>query len=291
MDIFDEFWLFVRKYLFSILLILAGITCLIVGVTTNANADLAQSSYFVYGAIGLFLLGAMSLFFILQQKISRTITAIFSLLFVCSASLYLWLNIKTVKEEIVYQKEVKESITLAKQGLKDIQKLQDAYEKKYKKHAVNFDQLIEFAETDSITVLISAKGDLPTRKMTVEEGKQLGLRYPAEVWTEDFALRLNLPNFVREYAKIPVAVDLFEEKEKESREYPFSIEQLKVQRTIETDSTYKEFKFNNLYNPKDSTTLVIITSIPPYGPQKDYDVKEVYQIGSHAEKTMKTNWK
>ncbi len=289
MDSFDQFWLFVRKYLFSILLILAGITCLIIGVSSNANADLGQSSYFIYGAIGLFLLGFMSLFFILKEKISRGVTVILSLIFIGASTLYLVLNVKTVKQEIVYQNDVKESIKLAKQGLKDIQKLQDAFEKKYKKYALDFDQLTEFAKNDSIRVLVKAEGDLPSRKMTVEEGKKLGYRYPKDVWTEEDALKLGL--IIREYDKIPVSEDLFseEEQEKQNREYAFNINKINVQRTIEKDSSKKEFKFITNYNAKDSSTYVVITSIPPYGPQKEYDIKEVYQLGSETEKSMKTN--
>lgn len=45
-------------------------------------------------------------------------------------------------------------------------------------------------------VLVRAEGDLPKRKMTVSEAKQLGLRYP-EVWTEKYAIALGL--IIREY--------------------------------------------------------------------------------------------
>ena len=290
MDIFDEFWLFVRKYLFSILLVLAGIMCVVLAVTTNANKDLAQSSYFIYGAIGLFLLGGMSLFFILKEKISRIITVIFSLAFIIGAVFYLALNVITVKKQIKYLEDVKQSELLAKQGLEDIQKLQDAFEKKYDKYATSFEELKTFAKTDSIKVLVRAEGDLPSRKMTVEEGKKLGLRYPAEVWTEEYALALNL--IVRDYAKVPVVEDIFseEEQKKEKREYTFDVDKIEIQRTIESDSASKRFRFSNYLNKKDSTTFVIVTSSPPYGPQKKYDIKNVYKIGSHEELHMKTNW-
>lgn len=290
MDIFDEFWLFVRKYLFSILLILAGISCVIIGVSTNSNADLSQSSYFLYGAIGLFLLGGMSLFFILKEKISRTITVVFSLLFILASYIYLQLNYNTIQNERKYRKEVKESIMLAKQGLKDIQKLQDAFEEKYDKYATTFGELKQFAQTDSIEVLVRAEGDLPSRKMTVPEARQLGYRYPKEVWTEKDALALGL--IIRDYAKVPVVEDIFseEEQKKEKREYPFEVEKIEVQRTIKSDSASKQYKFDNYINEKDSTTYVIVTSIPPYGPQKKYDIKDVYKIGSHEELHMKTNW-
>jgi len=290
MDSFDQFWLFVRKYLFSILLIIAGISCVILGVSNGANKDLGQSSYFLFGAIGLFLLGFMSLYFILKEKISRSITVVFSILFIGASALYIFMNINTVKAEIKYQEEVLASEVLAKQGLKDIQKIQEAFEKKYKKYATSFDELLKFATTDSIRVLVKAEGDLPDRKMTVEEGRRLGYRYPKAVWTEEDALKLNL--IVREYADIPVVEDLFnnEKSKKEERVYDFSVEKLPIQRTIESDTADKRFKFDNFVNEKDSTTYVIVTSQAPYGPQKEYDVKDVYKIGSHEELQMKTNW-
>jgi len=41
----------------------------------------------------------------------------------------------------------------------------------------------------------------------------------------------------------------------------------------------------------DSTLHVEILSVPPYGPQSDYDVTEVYKLGGLDEKSMKSNWK
>jgi hypothetical protein len=289
MDIFDEFWLFVRKYLFSILLILAGISCLIVGASSNGGTDLTQSAYFIYGSIGLFILGFVSLFFILQHKISRGITAGLSLVFIFGSAFYLFLNVKTVEDRIIYLAQVEESKDLAKQGLKDIQKLQEAFDRKYRKFAGNFPELIHFAKNDSIKVLVKAEGDLPSRKMTVPEAKLLGYKYPKEVWTEVDALKLGL--IIRDYAKIPVSEDLFSavEQEKQNRLYPFSIDNLSLQRTIETDSSTKHFAFNTKL--VDSTLHVEILSISPYGPQFDYDITEVYKLGGLDEKSMKSNWK
>lgn len=289
MDIFDKFWLFVRKYLFSILLILAGISCLTMGISTNGPSSLAQSSYFIYGAIGLFLLGFLSLYFIIQKKLSKIIMILLSVLFIAGSLFFLNLNVKTVEERIIYLKEVEMSEDLAKQGLKDIQKLQEAFDRKYRKFAANFPELIHFAKTDSIKVLVKIEGDLPSRKMTVEEGRQLGYRYPKEVWTEADALKLGL--IVRDYAKIPVSQDLFsaEEQEKQNRKYPFDIDKLANQRTIANDPSVKEFQFETKL--ADSTLLIQILSVPPYGPQLDYDVTEVFKLGGLDEKSIKSNWK
>ena len=288
MDFFDQYKLFSRKYLFSILLILAGILCLSVAANMISTISYEKAQYFFLGAIALFLLGFVSLFFILKKQISRVITVILSVVFLGLSTFYIILNVKTVKDRIIYLEQVKASKELAKQGLTDIQKLQEAYDRKYKKLATSFDELIKFAKYDSIKVLTRAEGDIPSRRMTVEEAKILKYRYPKAVISEEEAIKLNL--IIREYSKVPVAKDLFkvDQKEKQNRLYPFDINQLTVQRTIYKDSP-KTFKV--ITNTPDSVTFVEIQSIPPYGPQEDYDIDIVYSIGSINEKGTKPNWK
>ena len=72
-----------------------------------------------------------------------------------------------------------------------------------------------------------------------------------------------------------------------NREYEFDIDKLAVQRTIDNKS--KQFSFKAAV--VDSVNTVLIQAIPPYGPQKDYDVKDTLQLGSLTEKNIKTNWK
>ncbi|MGB1041178.1 MAG: hypothetical protein ACPGVD_09920 [Flavobacteriales bacterium] len=288
MDFFDQYKLFSRKYLFSILLILAGILCLSVAANMISTISYEKAQYFFLGAIALFLLGFVSLFFILKKKISRVITVLLSVVFLGLSTFYIILNVKTVKDRIIYLEEVKTSKELAKQGLTDIQKLQEAYERKYKKLATSFEELTKFAKYDSIRVLVRAEGDIPSEKMSVAEARSLGYRYPPATWTEEDAIKLG--RIVREYSKVPVAEDLFNKsaKEKENRLYPFDINQLTVQRTIDKDSP-KTFKV--ITNTPDSVTFVEIQSIPPYGPQEDYDIDIVYSVGSINEKGTKPNWK
>lgn len=286
MDIFDDFWLFVRKYLFSILLIFAGLIFLIMGMSSNPTTDgLSQSTNFILGAIVLFLLGFISLYFILNNKFSRTITAIASLIFLAGSAGFILLNVTTVKQTIKTLAEIEKSEDLAKQGLSDIKELQEAYEKKYKKFAPSFDELVRFAKYDSINVLVRAEGDLPNRKMTVPEAKQLGLRYP-EVWNEKYALTLGL--IIRDYEKVPVAENIFgKKKSKDLREYDFDVDQLNKMRTI--DETDKQFTLST--GKVDTITTVLIQALPPYGPQEIYNIKDTFQVGSLTDKNMKSNWK
>ncbi|MDB4088541.1 hypothetical protein N9544_02850, partial [Flavobacteriales bacterium] len=178
------------------------------------------------------------------------------------------------------------SENLAKQGLSDIKKLQEAHDRKYKKLATSFADLVKFGKYDSIRVLTKAIGDVPSSKMTVEQARALGHRYPV-VWTEKDALTLNL--ITREYEKKPVANDIFgkDTKENANRIYGFDIDKLATQRTI--DNKDKKFRLKTAI--VDSVSNVLIQAIPPYGPQKDYDVKDTLQIGSLTEDHIKTNWK
>jgi Ca2+/Na+ antiporter len=290
MDNYDKYWLFVRKYLFSILLILAGLTFMIMGIGTNSTTNLSQSNTFLIGAIVLFILGFVSLYFIMTAKTSKIATVIASVVFLALSVLFIRLNYSSVINRVKEIAEVKQSMGLAKQGLKDIRKIQEAHDRKYKKLATSFEDLVKFAKYDSIRVLTKAIGDVPSVRMTVEQAKALGYKYP-EVWTEKDALKLNL--ITREYKKLPVANDIFgkDTKENANRIYEFDIDKLDTQRTI--DNKGKKFSFKTAV--VDSTNTVLIQAIPPYGPQRPNDSKfninDTLQIGDLKEKQIKTNWK
>lgn len=290
MDNYDKYWLFVRKYLFSILLILAGLTFMIMGIGKDSTTNLSQSNNFLIGAIVLFLLGFISLYFIMTAKTSKVITLIASVVFLALSGLFIMLNYYSVVNRVQEIAEVKESKELAKQGLKDIRKVQEAHDRKYKKLATSFQDLVKFAKYDSINVLVRAEKDPPSRKMTVAEAKQLGLKYP-EPWTEKYALKLGL--IIREYKKLPVADDIFgkDTKENANRLYDFDVDKMSLQRTI--DGKGKKFRFRTAV--VDSTNTVLIQAIPPYGPQRaddsKFDIKDTLQIGSLIEKDIKSSWK
>ena len=286
MDIFDEFWLFVRKYLFSILLILAGLIFLPMGISSGSEAgNLVQTSNFVLGAIALLFLGFVSLFFIVNTKLSRIITIIASLVFLGGSAGFLALNYNTVTTTIIKQNQIKESESLAKQGLADIKELQEAYEKKYKTYATSLAELERFAKFDSISVLVKAVGDLPEDKMTPAEARALGYRYP-KPWTEKDALKLG--KIIRDYDKVPVAQNIFSnQKSKEFRAFDFDVNKIGQMRTI--DNKGKEYRI--LTGKVDTTVTVLIQALPPYGPQEIFNITDTFQVGSLSSKEMKSNWK
>ena len=79
-------------------------------------------------------------------------------------------------------------------------------------------------------VLIRAEGDLPTRKMTVEEARKLGYRYPKDVWNEQDAIRLGL--IIREYEEVVSDSKVYSKEFTDSLYYSFA--RLFEERTLES---------------------------------------------------------
>lgn len=318
MDAFDKFWLAVRQYFFPILLILAGLIFILSGVSVDKATGLTQTNYFLFGGVAVFILGVVSLAFVASQKIPTFLILGVSVLLLVGVYFFTSFNVNSIKSRIKYENDVKASRELAKQGLVDIQKLQEEYDKNYRKFANSLDSLIYFAKNDSTSVLIRAEGDIPTRPMTIEEIKFLGfnaIKEPrrAEVISEEDALALGkggFINFIREYKKVPVGDYLFSEEKqaKNNREYPFDVNRLKECRTLEGfpaqefvlesydpnagDTTATEPKEGE--NPEEETVKQIhvkISAYPPYGPQVPVDIKDTLSVGSLSERKMNTNWK
>ncbi len=287
MDAFDKFWFQVRRFFFPVLLIVAGLVFVAKGLGVDKATGLSQSPAFLYGGVAVLILGGVGLAFVAMKKIPTALLLGLSVLLLGGTYLFVSFNYNSINDQIIYENEVEESENLAKQGLMDIQKLQEAYERKYQKFAASFDSLVYFAKYDSISVLTKAEGDVPTRPMTMDEAKQLGLRNPKEVMNEEDAIALGI--IIREYNKVPVAEYLFSEEKlkKDIRAYDFNIDKLADLRTI--DSTAKSF---NLQVAEIDSAVwgVKISAVPPYGPQKEMDIKDTLHIGSLTETKMNQSW-
>lgn len=69
-------------------------------------------------------------------------------------------------------------------------------------------------------VLVKAEGDLPSRRMTVEESRKLGYKYPADVWSEQDALTLGL--IKRDYENVIIETKLYSKEFMDSLYYSFA---------------------------------------------------------------------
>ena len=294
MEELKQFWLKTKDKLFSYLLILLGLTLTIKAFSVNPSTGLSQTMGFKIAALVLILLGALSLYFVMNKKNNKTIGLITNIVLAFGIVCFTILNVKSIKDTIKRQNAIKTSIALAKQGLNDIQKIAKAYDAEYKNNAPSFEELIRFAKFDSITKLTKAKDDIPPRKMSPEEAKILGYKYGTAVISEEDAVKLGL--IVREYTKIPVYSYLFspEKLKKTKREYDFDIEKLTSYRSLnlETNEIIENEKTFLLETEMaaDSVIYLQISALPPYGPQTKSEIKEVYHIGSTSEKSIKPSW-
>lgn len=299
MDAFDKFWLAIKRFFFPSMLVLVGLFLIIKGVSVDAKTGLSQTSFFLYGGLASLVLGLVALILIVGQKIPTFVVAGLSILLLGGSGLFAYFNWQSIKTEMQYREDVANSKDLIKQGLVDIQKLQEEYEKNYNKFAVSFDSLIYFGKYDSTRVLVKAKGDIPTRPMTSDEIKHLdfnAIRDPkrAEIISEDDALELGKAGFfefIREYDKLPVGDYLFsKKKQKVNRRYAFTIDSISVMRTI--DGSKRNFELQTKYLEADSTHAVKVVAKPPYGPLKGelFKEKDLLFIGDLNSKNMKSSW-
>ena len=69
-------------------------------------------------------------------------------------------------------------------------------------------------------VLVKAEGDLPSRRMTVEEGRKLGFRYPKASISEEEAIKLGL--ITREYKDVVTDIKVYPKEFTDSLYYSFA---------------------------------------------------------------------
>ena len=86
-------------------------------------------------------------------------------------------------------------------------------------------------------VLVRAEGDLPTERMTTEQAKVLGYKYPPKLWAEDDAVKLGM--VIREYKDVVTDSKVY------SKDF--------------TDSLY--YSFARLFEEKEYATMVDSTNI------------------------------
>ncbi|MEN9002205.1 MAG: hypothetical protein ABF242_07830 [Flavobacteriales bacterium] len=120
-------------------------------------------------------------------------------------------------------------------------------------------------------VLVKYEGDLPSRKMTIEESRKLEYRYPKEVWNEQDALRLGL--IVREYE------DVVSDSKVYSKDF--------------TDSLYYSFArlFEKSSNPKSPQIELVTDSISVYQVRKQEEqILDLVNWNFHLTKRNKNEY-
>jgi hypothetical protein len=187
---------FISRYLFAVILVLAGLLFMIFGISNN------QSTPFIIGGVAIVLVGIISA---LYQKgiISAMVQNVLSLALVIFGAYLAYESYKSVDLDIEFRREKQKIHSLTIQRLKDIRTAQVAYKNKYGYYTDSFDTLINFIKLDSLPI-VTAIGSVP------------------DTLTEAEALSLGI--IIRDTMLIPVQENIFPKEQTKGRLYRFRLD-------------------------------------------------------------------
>ncbi|MGY6560769.1 MAG: hypothetical protein ACXITV_01550 [Luteibaculaceae bacterium] len=187
---------FVSRYLFAVILVLAGFIFLIYGFSND------QTIAFKVGGLALILVGVIAG---LYQKgiISKQVQTILSVVLILFSTYLAYQSYASVNLDIEFRAEKQKVSSLTIQRLKDIRTAQIAYKNKYGFFTDNFDTLINFVKFDSLPI-VTAIGSVP------------------DTLTERQALELGL--IIRDTINVPVFESIFPKDDANRRLYRFRID-------------------------------------------------------------------
>jgi hypothetical protein len=203
------------KYLFPILLILAGL--LFVAVSGE------QNTLFLIGGLGILIVGVLSILYIkgiISRKVQIGITVVIAL----GAVYFAYMDYAVISERLAYEKK-KERVNMhVIQRMKDIRKAQLAYKKENNKYAASFDSLLYFLKEGELS-LVKRLGSLPDTVPTDEMARELGLiQKMPEGMTDEEVLASGI--IVRDTVKVNVLSYVFNEDDRKDRKTPFYVDSL-----------------------------------------------------------------
>lgn len=155
----------IGKYLFPGLLILLGVTLLIISS--------GQTMLYVYGGIGILLVGVLSLLYV-KGMVSLKAQLIITVVVGLGAVFFSFMDYEVINDELILAEEREKVKIHVVQRLKDIRQVEVAYLKEKGMYTDNFDTLMDFLDNGRITV-IKRLGALPDSVTTEEEARELGL--------------------------------------------------------------------------------------------------------------------
>ncbi len=168
----EQIGVFSKKFMFPLMIIVAGIVLIIVGNTIDPTTNIKQTNDFQLGAFAILGAGVISLLYMLEV-INKVVNVIALLgLFVLTA-FFAVKSYQSVMQTIAERDAKKEWDDYTKQALSDIRDVQVAYKKKYGFYASEYKELKRFLQEDKVMDIV-IDGDIPDRRITDEEGKILG---------------------------------------------------------------------------------------------------------------------
>lgn len=144
----DNFWHLLKRMVFPLLFITAGITLGVYGFMEN------QNTFFILGAAGLFFVGVVMLILMLvYESIPALVFKLLLVLLVPVIGYYIFQDFKSINDPIVFQRTYEKRADVIKVRLTDIRDAQVAYLSMHGRFTADFDTLIDFINNGKLKMV------------------------------------------------------------------------------------------------------------------------------------------
>lgn len=154
-------------YLFPIILLILG------GWLVIYKFGNEQSELFLLAGVAVLLVGLITLLYS-AGLINRILQTILLVLLIPSGIALAYLNYYSIESKLEEKQKAEEMRSITIQGLKDIRKVQVAFEERYGKYASTHDSLVHFLKMDSIQFVRTVGGenvpDTLSERQALEKG-------------------------------------------------------------------------------------------------------------------------
>ncbi len=186
------------KFLFPILLVLAGLTILGVGISGG------QNSKFILAGVAILLTGVVSLLYTLGI-ITRQLQIVVSVAMLVGSLALGYVDYRAVKADLEFVEEKSRVYSQVIQRLKDIRTAEVAYKKVNERYCDNFDTLKDFLNNGQLPI-VKAIGSVPDT-LSEEEALEMGI-------------------ISRDTILVPVIKTILDAQEGKNREFAYDVANL-----------------------------------------------------------------
>jgi len=242
-----------KKIYVPLIIAAIGLLILIMGAMGG------QPGLLMFGAFIIFVVGILAMLSALDvfNKQIRTVI-LFSL--VGLTAVLAWLDYKSIKDPLDFQKEKNRRYQYVIQNLKDLRQAEIAYKSQYGRFVGDIDSLLEFINNDSLLV-IKQNGNVPDGMTLIQA--------------------IDSNHVTIDTSKVPAAITIFDEKYLTDRKVPFSLDSLQY-----VPFTYSKFlvEASVIERGKVKVPVFLITDTEPYSKA------EVLMVGSLVDPSTSGNW-
>lgn len=308
----EKYAVLFKKFSLPAIFLIVGLSIIYVAVTQN------QSIQFKISGV-LITLGAVFSFLNISGKSNPMTNWAIGGLSILLAIYATFATFSSVKETLTHQENYRRSKLISERNLQDLRTIQKAYNKKYGTYAIDWDELFNFAKSDSIWEDFD-KGSVPSRRITLDELKYLssikftilkdGEPYTYKrtqaidnKMTEDEAIALckmdPLPKDLVGFVRDSVAKKFIETTFTSNKSYmkerddndlgPFSIENLKI--IPLSDGTEWKFETKKSFDADSNMVVQIkIGGLLPYAEYEGGEKEEIYFSNFKDGSSLKGTW-